>query len=103
MRRHKVILEVEVYVEDDENPEDRSKVVVECLEDYIGSGSSGDPYIACARVVSVDKEPLPPSEDELKKELFCGHGRSRMDPEDCVECNRNAKYVIEGIHKRDVM
>lgn len=79
MRRHKVILEVEVYVEDDEKPESCADFVVDSIKGYIGHGGTSGSFVAGA------------------------HGRSRMDPEDCVECNRNARYVVEGIHKRDVM
>lgn len=170
MKKHKAILVVEVYVDDDQSPEICAQGVVDSLKDYIGHGGLGDPQIADSHVVSVDKEPLPPTEDELKEvsrlstekaqfdeflaktplgtfvvvghffrgtlsdvqpdivsildrrgftrtwsrhdgsihhimaeDLHCGHGRSRMDLEECVECNRNVRYVIEGIFKRDVM
>jgi len=178
MKKHKVVLELEVYVEDDESLGDAeacAEDVAACIREYIGHGASGDPRVGDIRIVSVDKEPLPPTEEELAEEqaeehrvaaetarvdeflaktalgtfvvvdhffrgiltdvqhsdtvsivdrrgvtrswsrregflhhimaedLHCGHGRSRMDPEDCVECNRDVRCFIDGIYKRDVM
>jgi hypothetical protein len=172
MKKHKVVLELEVYVEDGESPQKRADEVIRGINDYIGNGSNCDPpWVDGIRIVSVDKEPLPPTEEELEEQEvderervqvaeflaktalgtfvvvdhffrgiltdvqhsdtvsivdrrgvtrswsrregflrhimaedpYCGHGRSRMDPEDCVECNRDARCLIEGIYKRDVM
>jgi len=166
MKKHKVILEVEVYVEDGGDVTRCAEEVVSGIEEHIGYSSDCDPpRVDGIRVVSVDKEPLPPTEEELEEarekalvdaflaktalgtfvtinhfwrvgllsaftpdtvsvvdrfgvtrscfrheiytisegQLHCGHGHSRMDTTDCVECNTNARMCIEGVFKRDVM
>lgn len=119
MRKHKVILEVEVYVEDGDDPKSCAEYVVGCLIDYIGHGGTSDPRVGDVRVVSVDKEPLPLTEDEKEDDaawegrkvawaasaatlpVRCHHGS--LLSENCTECDFETKMCIDGIRKRPVL
>lgn len=65
MRRHQMILEVEFFVNDEEDVEALANDLVERIFDEIKPSSKSGTSVADARLVSFDKEPLPQTEEDL--------------------------------------
>lgn len=68
MRRHKMVIEAEFYVDNGEDVETEANQVVADVLSIIDASGDSSSCVVAARIISFDEEPLPQTEKEIAED-----------------------------------